>query len=115
MMLTKKGSTRGTVSVLFLSALIFLVARFAVDAIEAAMPNNAKATVAWKPIPDVLKDGHSSIMVDDEIDSTTMASDTGVKTNEAANKAIDEDADTKAKLIEAKKILDSEPTENTIA
>lgn len=112
-MLTKKGSTRGTVSVLFLSALIFLVARFAVDAIESAMPNNAKTTVAWKPIPDFLKDGHSSIMVDDEIESKTMITETSIKTDEASNRAIDEDADTKAKLIEAKKILDSQPTEKS--
>ncbi len=65
MMLTKKGSTRGTVSFLFLSALVFLSARFAVVAIETAMPEKSIRTVAWKPVPDVLKDGKLVLNSDD--------------------------------------------------
>jgi hypothetical protein len=65
MMLTKKGSTRGTVSFLFLSALVFLSARFVVVTIEAAMPDKSIKTVAWKPVPDVLKDGKVALSSDD--------------------------------------------------
>jgi len=80
-MLTKKGSTRGTVSVLFLSAFIFLGARFAVAAIEAAMPIKPEKTIAWKPIPDVLKNSKSNLVVSSpeggsEIEDKSRTSDT---------------------------------------
>lgn len=80
MMLTKKGSTRGTVSVLFLSALIFLVARFAVNAIETAMPDTSRKAIAWKPIPDVLKNDRNSLWVDTRDDKPDA--DTNVKSSE---------------------------------
>lgn len=106
MMLTKKGSTRGTVSVLFLSALIFLVARYAVNAIELSMPNNSGMTIAWKPITDILKDEKATVMVVDDVDSKPV-SDAKV----LESKVIDDHSE--ANLREAKKILDSQPKGNS--
>ncbi len=55
MMLTKKGSTRGSVSILVIAALVFVATRALVGAIEEATPSSYP-TIAWKPIPDLLKD-----------------------------------------------------------
>lgn len=109
MMLTKKGSTRGTVSVLFLSALIFLLARFAVNAIETAMPNNSRIAVAWKPIPDYLKDKKHTIMVDEETDFKPVSDDQNKESKEAVGSTAGDESYSKEKLNEAKKILESQP------
>ncbi len=55
MTLTKKGSTRGSVSIIVIAALVFLATRALVGAIEESTPASYP-TIAWKPIPDVLKD-----------------------------------------------------------
>lgn len=54
MILTEKGSTRGTVSILFLSTIVLLAARFVVVAIENLTPENLKSHIAWHKIEDVL-------------------------------------------------------------
>ncbi|MBX9671545.1 MAG: thioredoxin family protein [Candidatus Obscuribacterales bacterium] len=55
MTLTKKGSTRGSVSIIVIAALVFLATRALVGAIEGSTPASYPP-IAWKPIPDVLKD-----------------------------------------------------------
>lgn len=117
MMLTKKGSTRGTVSVLFLSMLIFLIARLAVNAIETAMPNKSRETVAWKTIPDPLKTDQHSEWFKDSKDAASVVSkapsnESGSMTNP------DKQSTSSPKLIEPSKTLTetgSNPEQKTAA
>jgi len=55
MILTKKGSTRGTVSILLMAAMILLATRFLVSYIEENFPASNASTIAWKSVPDILK------------------------------------------------------------
>lgn len=55
MILTKKGSTRGTVSILLMAAMIFLGTRFLVSYIEENFPAPNVSAIEWKSVPDVLK------------------------------------------------------------
>lgn len=66
MILTKKGSTRGTVSVLLMAALILLGSRILVGYIEETFPQPVAETIEWKPIPDVLKKNEKAL--DDELE-----------------------------------------------
>lgn len=65
MILTEKGSTRGTVSILFLSTIVLLAARFVVVAIENLTPENLKSHIAWHKIEDVLAQ-ENKITTDDK-------------------------------------------------
>lgn len=65
MILTKKGSTRGTVSVLLMAALILLGSRVLVGYIEETFPQPSAEGIDWKPIPDVLKKNEKAL--DDEL------------------------------------------------
>ena len=55
MILTKKGSTRGTVSILLMAAMILLGTRFLVSYIEENFPASNVSAIEWKSVPDVLK------------------------------------------------------------
>ncbi len=56
MILTEKGSTRGTVSFLLLSTIVLLIARILVGIMEDMLPHVVPTAIHWQPIADVVKD-----------------------------------------------------------
>jgi hypothetical protein len=77
MILTEKGSTRATVSILLLAALIFLGSRFAVNFIEATFPQPAAPKIDWKPVKDILKDDENLLEHMSAESEETIVSKTG--------------------------------------
>jgi len=73
MILTEKGSTRGTVSILLIAALIFLTARVAVNLIEDNFPLPKGDEIAWNKIPDVLKGNEEAL--DESLEDTPAKPD----------------------------------------
>lgn len=61
MILTEKGSTRGTMSVLLLAALIFLAVRFIVNAIETSVPKTRLSEINWRPVNDIMKENEDVV------------------------------------------------------
>jgi hypothetical protein len=86
MILTEKGSTRGTVSILLMAALIFLGTRFLVGYIEENFPPAAASTIEWKPVPDLLAKNEKALdeetaveLTDSEVDDKNLDAETGLQ------------------------------------
>ncbi|MBX3074943.1 hypothetical protein KF913_13525 [Candidatus Obscuribacterales bacterium] len=73
MILTKKGSTRGTVSILLMAAMILLGTRFLVSYIEENFPASNVSTIEWKSVPDVLKRNEKALDEETAIEVNTGA------------------------------------------
>jgi thioredoxin-related protein len=72
MILTKKGSTRGTVSVLLLATAVIFGARVIVSAIEGAMPDSVRTQVVWKPVVESTRKNEKRMFVENKDDRPVL-------------------------------------------